>query len=67
MTAVFRDSRVLRISPIAGKADGGCDGAMDKKPSTAQFAFSTGINGVDRNPVANLQPFYAGTKLNYFA
>jgi hypothetical protein len=67
MTAVFRDSCVLRISPIAGKADGRSDGAMHKKPPTAEFAFSTGINGVDCNPVANPQPGNARTKLNHFA
>jgi hypothetical protein len=67
MTAVFRDSCVLRISPIAGEADGGCNGTMDKEPSTAEFAFSTGINGVDCNPVANPQPGNARTKLNHFA
>jgi hypothetical protein len=67
MAALFRDSRVLRISPIASKADGGCKGTMDKQPSTAELAFSTGINGVDRNPVANPQPFYLRTKLNHLA
>jgi hypothetical protein len=38
-----------------------------EKPATAELAFSTGIDGVDRNPIADAKSLHLGTKLNHLA
>ena len=40
---------------------------MYEKPATAEFTFSAGIDGVDRNPFADAKSLYVGTKLNDLA
>jgi hypothetical protein len=67
VAAIFRYDRVFRVSTVARKSDGGCGGAVYEKPSTTEFAFSAGIDGVDRNPIADTKSCYGGTKFNHLA